>query len=232
MARNISGDPPDPNVALSSPAAPAQAPVPGPAAPPGDPNPRLAAARGRAVFGSCGPSRGPTFACWPGGSSWAAAGSAEPVFAGRCGLGTTSSLRMRLWHHIFASEPVAAPHLRFLPCRDGRPRLLAHCDGRSPAPCPPVAPSSFRAHRGAASACRPPVVHFAHSRDAPSTARGDFRPRGYCAWPGKPSRCACMSTVPGGHASPWAQIHNRRTYHSGHFRAQHTGVFGITELNS
>ena len=137
-----------------------------------------------------------------GASSRGAAGGAEGVFAGRCGLGAASSLRMRLWRRIFASEPVVAPHLRFPPCRGGQPRLRT-------APRLPVSGHArpwrrprCRCDRGAASASRSPVVHFAHTRDAPSTARGDFRRRSYRPWPRKLSRRTCMCTVPGRDVSP------------------------------
>ena len=178
------------------------APPSGLAAPYRWPRAWLAAVRGNAVIGGTTAVRGPASPAAPGAPSWGAAGAAEAVFAGRCGLGAASSLRMRLWRRIFASEPVVAPHLRFSPCRGGQPRLRT-------APRLPVSGHArpwrrprCRCDRGAASASRSPVVHFAHTRDAPSTARGDFRRRGYRPWPRKLSRRTCMCTVPGRDVSP------------------------------
>ena len=79
------------------------APRRGLAAPPGGPNPCLAATRGGAVFRVAAALRSPTFAGRPGGSSWAAAGLRGARL--RCPL--------RPWRRIFASDAVVAPHLRF-----------------------------------------------------------------------------------------------------------------------
>jgi hypothetical protein len=176
--------------------------------------------------------RRPAFAGRPGGLIVGRGGRGEPVFAGRCGLGAASSLRMRLWRRIFASEPVVAPHLRFIPCRGVQPLgSTPHRDGRFRS-CLPAAPSPLpvrtwwrRVH------FLSPVVHFAHTRDAPSTAPGDIPRRGYRPWPGKPSRRACMSTVPGRDASP-----GRNPQPGAHTIAAISGrkapePFGIAELN-
>ena len=141
-----------------------------------------------------------------GGSAGRCAAFADRLgglIAGRGGRGG-GRLRwpLRPWRRIFASEPVVAPHLRFSPCPGGQPRLRT-------APRLPVSgharpwrrPRS-RCDRGAASASRSPVVHFAHTRDAPSTARGDFRRRSYRPWPRKLSRRTRMCTVPGRDVSP------------------------------
>jgi hypothetical protein len=164
------------------PPGPPMSPLCSPVAPPLAPHPRARCALPMAPsLARCGsgwwrlrvalPPTGPPSSAAPGGApSWDAAGAAEGVFAGRCGLGAASSLRMRLWRRIFASEPVVAPHLRFSLCRGAQARL--HTPAAPGSPIMPAHPG------GAAATSRPPVVHFAHTRDAPSTARGDFPAQG------------------------------------------------------
>lgn len=148
---------------------------------------------------------------------------------------------LRPWRRIFASDAVVTPHLRFgtgsgaaspfltLPwLPTSAPYRLATAGSDHARPWRrPVA----GAHLVARVHFLSPVVHFAHTRDAPSTAHGDFPHRGYRPWPGKPSRRACMSTVPGRDASP-----GRNPQPGAHTIAAISGrkapePFGIAELN-
>jgi hypothetical protein len=160
-------------------------------APPGETRCRLGTARSS---GRCGPSPTHRLRAAQRGSSWAGAGAAEAVFAGRCGLGAASSLRMRLWRRIFASEPVVAPHLRFSLCRGAQARL--HTPQRPGLrSCPPtrVAPRPLPGR---------PLFTLRTLVTLRLRHAAIFLRRGYRPWQGKPSRRTCMSTVPGRDASP------------------------------
>jgi hypothetical protein len=146
--------------------------------------------------------RGPASPAAPGAPSW--------------GRGARGGGRLRWplrpWRRIFASDAVVTPHLRFGTGSGAASPFLTVPWRPTSAPYRPATAGlgharpwrrpRCRCHRGAASTSRPPVVHFAHTRDAPSTARGDFRRRGYRSWPRKLSRRTCMSTVPGRDVSP------------------------------
>jgi hypothetical protein len=169
-------------------------PTPGLAPPSRWPRPWLVAPRVGGVFGWLCRPLGRLRRPLPGAPSWDAAGAAEGVFAGRCGLGAASSLRMRLWRRIFASEPVVAPHLRFSLCRGAQARL--HTPQRPGLrSCPPtrVAPRPLPGR---------PLFTLRTLVTLRLRHAAIFPRRGYRPWPGKPSRRTCMSTVPGRDASP------------------------------
>jgi hypothetical protein len=171
MARGIfRGDTPGPPMSpFARRCAPTEAPPPGSLRLLAGPTPCLAAARGGAAFGSLRASAGPR------------SPAARGLIGGRGGRGG-ACLRgpLRPWRRIFASDAVVVPHLRFgtgsgaaspfltLPWRPtSAPYRPATAGFRS---CPPVAPSPLpvrtwwrRVH------FLSPVVHFAHTRDAPST---------------------------------------------------------------
>jgi hypothetical protein len=196
------GTPPDPPVALCSRLRPHQGSTPGSLRPPTASclarcAPRVGG-RGRVALPSAVP-RSPAVRRGPS-----------------CGRGGRGGGRLRWplrpWRRIFASDAVVTPHLRFGTGSGAASPFLTVPWRPTSAPYHPATAGlgharpwrrpRCRCHWGAASTSRPPVVHFAHTRDAPSTARGDFRRRGYRPWPRKLSRRTCMSTVPGRDVSP------------------------------